>query len=123
MSRHRSRASDGSRSAGDTSRRPEVPAGVGPMINMQRGEDRDSFLAGIDAHDGDGALSSVFQRQSRVVPPVLKEEKGEFKKNEHEFLLKANMLNISAHFISQGTRLISVGDPLKQKAVLLREGF
>ena len=66
MSSHSSRASDGSRPSDDTGRRPEVPAGVGPMINIQRGKATDPFLAGIVAHDGDGVLSSEFQRQSRV---------------------------------------------------------
>ena len=45
------------------------------MINMQWGEARDSFLAGIAAHDGNGVLSSGVQKQPRVVPPVLKGEK------------------------------------------------
>ena len=71
MSSHSSRASDRSRPADDTSRRPEGPAGVGPMINMQRGEASSSFLTGIAANDGDEVLSSSFQRQSRVVPPVV----------------------------------------------------
>ena len=43
MSSHGSRASDGSRPANDTGRRQEVPAGVGPMINMQRGKARNHF--------------------------------------------------------------------------------
>ena len=86
VSNHSSRASDGSRPADDTGRRPEVPDGAGPMINIQRCEARYSFTAGIAAHDGDGGLSSGFQRQSRVVPPVLKGEKGEFQKFKHEFL-------------------------------------
>ena len=60
MSSHSSKASDGLRPADDTGRRSEVPAGVGPSINMQRGETGDSFLAGIAAHDGDGVLSSGF---------------------------------------------------------------
>ena len=47
------------RPANDTGRRPEVPADVGPMINMQSGQVRYSFLAGA-AHDGDGVLSSSF---------------------------------------------------------------
>ena len=60
---HSSRASDGSRPAEDTGRRPEVPTGVGPMINMQRGEARDSHLAGIaSVHNNDGVLSSGFQK-------------------------------------------------------------
>ena len=33
------------------------------------------------------------------------------------------MLDISGHFVGQGTRVVPVGDPLRQKAVLLREGF
>ena len=73
---HSSRASDGSRPADDTGWRLEIPAGVGPMINMQRGKARDPFLAGIAAHDGNGVLSSGFQRQPRIVPPALKREKG-----------------------------------------------
>ena len=118
-----SRASDRSKTADDMGRRPELPAAVGPVINMERGETRYSFLAGIAAHDGGGILSSGFQRQPRVVPTVLKGEKGRFQKIKHEFLLKENMLDISGHFASQGTRLIPVVDPLKHKAVLLREGF
>ena len=49
-------SSGGSRPADDTGRRPKVPAGVGPMINKH----------------GNGVLSYGFQRQLRVVPPVLK---------------------------------------------------
>ena len=33
------------------------------------------------------------------------------------------MLDITAHFVDQGMRAVPVGDPLKQKAVLLQEGF
>ena len=61
MFNHSSRASHGSRPTDDTDRRPEVPADVGPMINMQRGEARYSFLAGIAAHEGDDVLSSGFK--------------------------------------------------------------
>ena len=114
---------DRSKTADDTGRRPELPAAVGPVINMDRGETRYSFLAGIAAHDGGGILSSGFQRQPRVVPTVLKGEKGRFQKIKHEFLLKENTLDISGHFASQGTRLIPVVDPLKHKAVLLRGVF
>ena len=123
MSNHSSRASGGSRPADDTGRRPEVPAGVGPMIDMQRGETRCSFLAGIAAHDGDGVLSFGFQKQPRVVLPMLKGEKGGFQKLKPEFLLKANMLDISGRFVGQRTRVVPVGDPLRQNVVLLREGF
>ena len=59
MSNHSRRASDGSTSADDTGRRPEVPAGVGPMFNMLRGEARDSFLGGA-AHDGNTFLEFSF---------------------------------------------------------------
>ena len=41
VSKHSSRSSGGSRPADNTGRRPEFPAGVGPMINTQRGETRD----------------------------------------------------------------------------------
>ena len=119
MSSHSSRASDGSRPPDDAALRPEVLVGVDSIINMQRDETRDSFLAGA-AHDGDGLLSSTFQRQSRIVPPELK---GEFQIFKHEFLLKANMLDISGNFLGQGTRAVPERDPLKQRAVLLREGF
>ena len=76
MSSPGSRALDGSRPADHTGRKPEVTAGVGPMINTQSGEARDSFLAGA-AHDGDGVLRSGFQRQSRVVPPAFCAERTE----------------------------------------------
>ena len=56
VSSHSSRSSGGSRPADDTGRRPKVPADVGPIINKH----------------GNGILSSGFQRQLRVVPPVLK---------------------------------------------------
>ena len=62
VSSHSSRASDESRPTDDTGRRPEVPVGVDPMINMQGGEARYSFLAGIAAHGSDGVLGSGFQR-------------------------------------------------------------
>ena len=87
-------------------------------MNMQYGEARDSLLAGIVTHDGDEVLSSGPQRQTHFVPPVLKGEKGEFHEFKHEFLLKANILDICGHFVGQGTRVVSVGDPLKQRAVL-----
>ena len=45
-------------------------------------------------------------------------------KIKNEFLLKANMLGISGHFVGQGTSMVLlVGDPLEQKTVFLREGF
>ena len=123
MSNHSSRASDGSKLADDTGRRRKVLAGVGPMISVQRGKARDSVLSGIAAQDGGGALSSGFQRQPRVVPPVLKGEKRRFRTIKHELLLKVNMLDISGYFVGHGTRVVPAGNPLKQKAVLLRKGF
>ena len=54
---------------------------------------------------------------------MLKGEKGEFHIFEHDFLLKANMLDISGHFVRQRTRVVPVEDPLKQRTVLLREGL
>ena len=71
MYSHSSRASDGSGPTDDTGQRPEVPAGLGPRINMQRGKATDLFLAGIAAYDGGGVLTPAFQRQYHVVPPVL----------------------------------------------------
>ena len=108
ISSHSSRASDVLRPTDDTGRRSGVPTGVGPIINMQRGKARDSFLAGIAAHDQHGVLISGFQRQSRVAPSVLKGDKGQFQNFKHAFLLKENMLGISGHFVGQGTRVVSV---------------
>ena len=95
------------------------------MIDVQRGEARGSYLAGVTAYDEDrDVLRTDFKSlPARVVPPVLKAEKGGFQKFKHEFFLKANMLDITAHFVDQGIRAVPVGDPLKQKAVLLQEGF
>ena len=105
--------------------RPGLPTGVGPMIDVRRGEARDPYLAGITAYDESrDVLRTEFKSlPARVVPPVLKAEKGGFQKFKHEFFLKANMLDITAHFVDQGMRAVPVGDPLKQKAVLLQEGF
>ena len=122
---HSRAASEPGRPADDTSRRPVLPAGVGLMINVQRGEARVPYLAGIATHDeGGGVLSTDFKSlPARVIPSVLKAEKGGFQKFKHEFLLKTNMLDISDHFVGQGMQMVPVGDPLKQKAMLLREGF
>ena len=113
------------RPADDTSRRPGLSAGVGPMIDVQRGEARVPYLAGLAAHDeGGGVLSTDFKSLSaRVISPVLKAKKRGFQKFKHEFLLKTNMLDISDHFVGQGMQMVPVGDPLKQKVVLLREVF
>ena len=76
-------ASEPGRPAEDTSRRPVLPAGVGPMIDVQRGEARVPYLAGIAAHDEcGGVLSTDFKSlPARVIPPALKAEKGSFQKN------------------------------------------
>ena len=105
--------------------RPVLPTGVGPMIDVQRGEARDPYLAGITAYDEgrDVPRTDFKSLPARVVPPVLKAEKGGFRKFKHEFFLEANMLDITAHFVDQGMRAVPVGHPLKQKAVLLQEGF
>ena len=54
--------------------RPVLPTGVGPMIDVQRGEARDSYLAGITAYDeGRDVLRTDFKSlPARVIPPVLK---------------------------------------------------
>ena len=105
--------------------RPVIPTGVGPTIDVQRGEARDSYLAGKTAYDeGRDVLRTDFKSlPARVVPPVLKAEKGGFQKFKHEFILKTNMLDITNNFADQGMRAVPVGNPLKQKAVLLQEGF
>ena len=91
---HSRAASEPERPVDDTSRRPVLPAGVGPMIDVQRGEARVPYLAGIATHDEDGGvLSTDFKSlPARVIPPVLKAEKGGFQKFKQEFLLKTNML-------------------------------
>ena len=105
--------------------RPGLPTGVGPMIDVRSGEARDPYLAGITSYDqGRDVLRAEFKSlPTRVVPPVLKAEKAGFQKFKHEFFLKTNMLDITDHFVGQGMRAVPVGDPLKQKAVLLQEGF
>ena len=105
--------------------RPGLPTGVGPMIDVRSGEARDPYLAGITAYDqGRDVLRAEFKSlPTRVVAPVLKAEKGSFQKFKHEFFLKTNMLDITDHFVGQGMRAVPVGDPLKQKAVMLQEGF
>ena len=116
-------ASEPSRPADDIGRRPEAPAGVGPTVNVYSGEARESHLAGIAAHDGgSGVLNPSFHGQPRATSPVLKGGNG-LQKFKHEFLLKAKMLDISDHFVGQKVRAGPVGDPLKQKAVLLWEGL
>ena len=90
---------------------------------MYSGEARASHLAGISAHDGgSGVLNPSFHGQPRVIPPVLKGGKR-FQTFKHNCLLIANMLNVFDHFVGQMVRAVPVGDPLKQKAVLLWEGF
>ena len=116
-------ASEPGRPADDTSRRPVLPAGAGPMIDVQHGEARVRYLAGIAAHgEGGGVLTDVKSLPARVVLPVLEAEKGGFQKFKHEFLLKSNMLDTFDHFVGQRMRMVPVGDPLKPKAALLREG-
>ena len=66
-------ASEPTRPAGDIGRRPDVPADVGPTVNMYSGEAKESHLAGIAAHDGgSGVLNPSFHGKPRVIPPVLK---------------------------------------------------
>ena len=45
-------ASEPTTPADGIGKRPDVPAGVGPTVNMYSGEARESYLAGIAAHDG-----------------------------------------------------------------------
>ena len=96
---------------------------MGPTVNMYSGEARESHIAGIAAHDGGGSvLNPIFHGNPPVIPPVLKGGRI-FQNFNHDFLLKANILDISDHFVGQRVRAVPVGDPLKQKDVLLRDGF
>ena len=67
-------------------------------------------------------MNPSFHEQPRIIPPALKGGKG-FQNFKHDFLLKANMLDISDHLVGQRVRAVPVGDPLKKKAVLLWVGF
>ena len=63
-------ASEPTRSADNIGRKPDVPAGVDPTVNMYSGEARES-------HDGgSGVLNSSFHGRPRVIPPVLKGERA-----------------------------------------------
>ena len=118
---HSRAASEPGGPAEDIIRKPMLPAGVGPMIDAQRGEARVPHLAGTATHDErGGGLSTDFKSlPARIITPVLKAENGGFQKFKHEFLQKTNMLDISDHFVGQGMQMAPVGNPLKQKAVLL----
>ena len=74
--------------------RPVLPTGVGPMIDVQRGEARDPYLAGITVYDESrDVLRTDFKSlPARVVPPVLKAEKGGFQKFKHEFFVKVKRI-------------------------------
>ena len=122
-SKQRRAASEPTRPADDIGWRPEVPAGVGSTVDMYSCESRESHLAGIAVHDGGGdVLDTSFYGQPRGISPVLKGGKG-FQTFRHDVVPKANMLDISDHFVGQRVRAVPVGDPLKQKVVLLREDF
>ena len=111
---HSRAASEPGRPADNTSQRPVLPAGVGPMIDVQHGEASVPHFAGIATHgEGGGVLTDFKSLPARVIPPVLKAEEGGFQKFKHKFLLKTNMLDISDHFVGQGRRMVPVGDPLK----------
>ena len=73
-------ASEPGRPADNTSRRPVLPAGAGPMIDVQHGEARVPYLAGIAAHgEGGGILTHLKSHPARVILPVLEAEKGVFR--------------------------------------------
>ena len=77
---HSRAASEPGRPAADTSLRPVLPAGVGPMIDVQHGEASVPHLAGIAVHgEGRGVLTDFKSLPARVIPPVLKAEKGVFR--------------------------------------------
>ena len=124
VSAHGRVASEPGRPAENTSQRPVLPAGVGPMIDVQHGEASVPHLAGIAAHgEGEGVLTDFQKPACPRHTSCIKSRKGGFQKFKHEFLLKTNMLDIFDHFVGQGKRMVPVGDPLKPKAALLREIF
>ena len=45
-----------------------------------------------------------------------------YKDSNRSSYRKVSMLDISGNFLSQGARVVPVGDPLKQKTVLLEGG-
>ena len=95
-------ASDSIRPADDIGGRPEVPAGVGPTVNIYNSEAKESHPAGIAAHDGgSGVLNPSFHGRPRNISPELKGGKG-IQTFKHVFLLKSNMLDISDHFVTRG---------------------
>ena len=115
-------ASEPTRPADDTGRRPEAPAGGGLTVIMYSGKARESHLAGIAELDGSsGVFNSSFHGQPHVNPPVLKGGKG-FQNFKHDLLLKASNLDTSDHLVGDRVRALPLGDPLRQKAVLLRGG-
>ena len=90
---------------------------------MYSGESRESHLAGTAVLDvGSDVLNPSFYGQPRGIPPVLKGGKG-FQTFRRDVFSKANILDISDPFVGQRVRAVPVGDPLKQKVVLLREDF
>ena len=62
VSAHGRVASEPGRPADNTSQRPVLPAGVGPMIDVQHGEANDPHLAGIAAHGEGGGVLTDFQK-------------------------------------------------------------
>ena len=96
---------------GDLGRMPAVPAGVGPATVMDGGEARDSYPAGIAANDVGGVFpgyTGYRGQPTRVIPPLLKAEKGSFQRFKHDFLPKTNMINISHHFVGEDRLAVPV---------------
>ena len=74
---HSRAASESGRHAVDTSLSLVHPAGVGPMVDVQHGEASVPYLAGITAHgEGGGVLTDFKSLPTRVIPPILKAERG-----------------------------------------------
>ena len=71
VSGHSKRAgSEPTKPADDIGWRPDVPAGVGPTVNVYSGEARESHLSGIVAHDGGrGVLNPSFHGQPVLFLP------------------------------------------------------
>ena len=74
---HSRAASVPGRPADNTSQRPVLPAGVGPMIDVQHGAASVPHLAGIAAHgEGGGVLTDFKSLPARAILPVLKSING-----------------------------------------------
>lgn len=131
--------SSGSQAGNSSTRRPEVPAGVGPVYGLQGASDVDRSLglagnaAGVfglgDAQFSGGNLGGgqLFRQQpqygSRINPSVFKGTKDILLQFRVEFLQATKHLDLSDQFVGQRVRAVPVGDSLKSKSALMEERY